>query len=86
MSRSKQFRLHQISRIKHQRQHYWHSIDLYFGTSQKYVSMTVITPCRCSCFMCGNPRKWFHKITVHEKRHLDILHDEMKELDDDTIE
>lgn len=23
----------------------------------------------CSCYMCGNPRKWFGERTVQERRH-----------------
>jgi hypothetical protein len=26
------------------------------------------TPKNCSCFMCGNPRKWFGEPTVQEKK------------------
>ena len=26
------------------------------------------TPCRCSCYMCGNPRKYFNDNTMQEKK------------------
>ena len=30
------------------------------------------TPANCSCWMCGNPRKFFKEITQQEKKFLDI--------------
>ena len=26
------------------------------------------TPHNCSCYMCGNPRKWWHQKTIQEKK------------------
>ena len=26
------------------------------------------TPAVCSCWMCGNPRKWFKQPTIQERR------------------
>ena len=45
-----------------------------------YFSRVQITPARigvtasthgkpCSCYMCGNPRKWFGELTVQERRY-----------------
>ena len=35
------------------------------------VGVYAHTPALCSCVMCGNPRKWFHELTVQEKRMVD---------------
>lgn len=47
-------RRHESSRIKKNR--------------KDYASSRVETPKPCSCFMCGNPRKWFGEKTVQERR------------------
>lgn len=26
------------------------------------------SPQNCSCYMCGNPRKWWHQKTIQEKK------------------
>lgn len=26
------------------------------------------TPCMCSCYMCGNPRKHFGELTIQERK------------------
>jgi len=31
------------------------------------------TPCPCSCYMCGNPRKWW-KAATHEERMAKLLY------------
>lgn len=28
--------------------------------------ITVETPTRCSCYICGNPRKWYNEKTLQE--------------------
>lgn len=30
------------------------------------------TPAICSCWMCGNPRKFFSELTIQEKKFKDI--------------
>ena len=30
--------------------------------------VTAETPAACSCWMCGNPRKWFGQRTIQERR------------------
>jgi hypothetical protein len=30
--------------------------------------VSIRTPAICSCWMCGNPRKWFGERTVQERR------------------
>jgi hypothetical protein len=38
------------------------------------------TPAMCSCMMCGNPRRWFGAVTRQEKRSLDQLEYQLREL------
>lgn len=45
--------------------------------------MVVETPTPCSCFMCGNPRKYFKQKTNQEKRNEDKFKNELKELTND---
>ena len=35
------------------------------------------TPKRCSCYMCGNPRRYFGHLTVHEQRADDNMDDQL---------
>jgi hypothetical protein len=35
----------------------------------------------CSCFMCGNPRKWFKELTQQEKKSNISYAEQKKELD-----
>jgi hypothetical protein len=32
------------------------------------VGVYAHTPALCSCYMCGNPRKWWDQKTIHEKK------------------
>ncbi|MFA5208236.1 MAG: hypothetical protein WC428_06365 [Candidatus Paceibacterota bacterium] len=36
--------------------------------SEKENGRVVNTPTPCSCWMCGNPRKYFYKITIQERK------------------
>lgn len=36
--------------------------------NEKQLAKLVNTPKPCSCYMCGNPRKYFNEITIHEKK------------------
>lgn len=40
---------------------------------------TAITPTPCSCWCCGNPRKWFKSPTMQERRWTDQVVDSLKE-------
>ena len=57
MMRSRSNRRHETERVKANRAGY-----RCFGVS---VSET---PKLCSCYMCGNPRKWFNEKTIQEKK------------------
>ena len=32
-----------------------------------YLNIKRYTPKPCSCWMCGNPRKYFKELSIHEK-------------------
>ena len=34
----------------------------------KSIGLKSHTPCRCSCSMCGNPRKYYKDKTIQEKK------------------
>lgn len=69
---SRAIRRHHQARLKKARAQ--HARMEHIGN--EYVSRAlgkyVATPARCSCWMCGNPRKHFHERTVAEKRFDDI--------------
>ena len=63
-------RRHQEERLKKARSAYdgakWQGADAGRNTAVA-VGKTCQTPAACSCFMCGNPRKYFGKKTLKEK-------------------
>lgn len=56
-------RRYHYKRLKYNRKKYW-----FAGKSEKYLGMCVTTPSPCSCYMCGNPRKYFKSLTMQEKK------------------
>jgi len=50
--------IHHAQRIKHKRKK--------LVLERRHTAYR--TPKHCSCWMCGNPRKWFGKRTVQERR------------------
>jgi hypothetical protein len=36
--------------------------------SERAVGLHATTPKLCSCYGCGNPRKWFRELTLQEQR------------------
>lgn len=55
----------QTQRIKKNRQQYW-GRDL--SGDPVAHGIAIDTPKTCSCFMCGNERRYFNQVTVQEKR------------------
>lgn len=64
-------RRHHRERLKRKRASYywwWASSDV------KRLGKVVTTPCMCSCWMCGNPRKyykgqWGEERTIQERKY-----------------
>jgi len=60
-------RRHHYERLKRKRirDNYW-----YHGTlSERWLGIAINTPTPCSCWMCGNPRKYFKQKTRQEIKH-----------------
>lgn len=60
-------RIHHRERLKKSRAMYWRG-NASEITKQGFV---VETPKPCSCWMCGNPRKFFKELTLQEKSDLE---------------
>ncbi len=58
MRRSGEFRRHHAERVKNNRKRY-HS---------NWNGKNTETPCKCSCWMCGNPRRHDGEVTIQELR------------------
>ena len=57
------YRRAQKQRLKKLR-HKWWGRELSSGELERVV----VTPTPCSCWMCGNPRRYFGEGTVQERR------------------
>jgi len=42
------------------------------GMSDVQVGIRAHSPKKCSCLMCGNPRKYWKQKTIQEKKHLGV--------------
>jgi hypothetical protein len=62
-------RRHHAERLKRKRARYWTAV------TERQRAIAVNTPCRCSCWMCGNPRRHWGEKTVQEQR-ADAIEDE----------
>lgn len=60
-------RRHHVARIKRARRFHW-GRDL--AQEPKPLAKAIDTPCPCSCWMCGNPRRYFGELTRQEKQEL----------------
>ncbi|WCZ57118.1 hypothetical protein K15_053 [Salmonella phage Kenya-K15] len=50
-------RRHHRQRVKNNRKKYWTVFP--HEESPKRLGIITTTPCICSCWMCGNPRKYY---------------------------
>ena len=50
--------------------HNWFS---WFEQTPRTVGKKAHSPKMCSCWMCGNPRKYFNEMTIQEKRNEIVL-------------
>jgi hypothetical protein len=69
-----------IALKRHHRQRLKNNRSFHFGRYLKKIenSMVVNTPTPCSCWMCGNERRYFKKLTMQELKSLDYFKVEMK--------
>jgi hypothetical protein len=54
-------RIHHNNRLKNKRKYYYHRIN-----NEKQLGKLLHTTQLCSCNMCGNPRKYFNRLTLEE--------------------
>ena len=67
-------RRHHRARLLKKRQYYWGMSLVEFEKSHPTKKGRLVkTPKPCSCYLCGNPRKFFKEKTVQERRQLTIL-------------
>ena len=60
-------RRHHIERLKQRRRYYW-GFRRDLSKAPKELAKAVDTPTPCSCWMCGNARKWLGEETIQERR------------------
>jgi hypothetical protein len=42
----------------------------------KRIGVNASTHCKpCSCYMCGNPRKYFNELTIQEQKHQEAIYE-----------
>lgn len=61
---SRALRRHHVARLKKNRAGYAGG----FLTEPRHLGALVQHPCCCSCWMCGNPRKWWGERSIQERR------------------
>lgn len=61
-------RRHHVARLKAARRFHW-GRDIHHDA--KAVGKVVDTPCPCSCWMCGNPRRHFKDVSQQEQAFID---------------
>lgn len=57
-------RRHHATRLGKARHFHW-GRDI--RNEAKYIGIAINTPCTCSCWMCGNPRRHLNEVTLQEK-------------------
>ena len=60
-------RRHHYRRLKRKRKRFWYGAD-FAPMGPRHLGMAVTTPKVCSCWMCGNPRRYFREKTLQEKK------------------
>lgn len=73
---SRALRRHHATRLRAQRRFY-HGQDL--AVIRGALGRVVNTAAGCSCFMCGNPRRYFKERTLQERRAENIFMDGLTE-------
>lgn len=65
----------QRARLKAKRRQYQIWSDG-FSRPEARLGSYVDTPTPCSCWMCGNPRYYFHERTIQERRWMQLAGEE----------
>jgi hypothetical protein len=64
----------EVERLKRKRSKYWGRDG---KLSQRQLGMALHTPAICSCWMCGNDRKYLGERTIQERRQMQDIEDDM---------
>jgi len=77
MARTRAFRRHQYAvrkeRVRNRMYTSWFAVG---EVTPFWLGFHAGTPHPCSCYGCGNPRKWANELTVQERRAALTLDDE----------
>ncbi|KVP39634.1 hypothetical protein [Burkholderia ubonensis] len=72
-SMTRALRRHHTARLKYNRRfHYGRDL----AEAPRQLGKAVTTAAGCSCWMCGNPRKYFLELTMQERRLFQDIGDE----------
>jgi len=63
--KTRAIRRHHEERIKNRVEKYYGGV---FQKDAREIGKMAHARTPCSCFMCGNPRKWFKQMTLRERR------------------
>lgn len=64
MTFARALRRHHVARIKAKRSGYWGGYE----KTSRQLGILAQTAAPCSCFACGNPRRYFGELTITELR------------------
>lgn len=71
------YRRAHVARLKHVRKFYWAA----WQKTAKQLGKIVHTPALCSCYMCGNPRRYDKERTIQEYKQFEQFEYDLLELD-----
>lgn len=76
------WRRHHLARVKKLRARYYGGYvrDLPRGEQARHIGRFAHTMPSCSCWMCGNSRRYFGEVTVQEKRFAEYAREELAAL------
>ena len=65
--RGRAYRRHQLERAKRRVRQYYGGVH---RADHRRIGWLAHTPTPCSCWMCGNPRRYIRSLTLQERRAL----------------
>lgn len=72
-------RRHHRIRLLNKRKYYYRGAMIEDGFNSNNIARVINTPKSCSCWMCGNPRKYHKELTVKEQKWIEIEKQEYKD-------
>ena len=75
-------RRHHYQRLKKNRSVYWgRRYEWSDPLDDEELGFLANTPTPCSCYMCGNPRRYWKQVTLKERKAYLIFVDDLKEVE-----